>query len=169
MKPFSSSQGWNALALTLLSAHIHPNDKAASMPQCLSCKPTLRELQSTMPPSQCPLFFPPQAGFAPASDKGYEKNETEDSEVKPLWRNMNDPWKVNSYAEENYTRNENISKAFFFFFYKPTAMFEYCCVLLQRKYNTACMKLHKISFWHQSGLPTTLKPLSNTWAEPASL
>lgn len=100
MAPFNSSQSWNVLTLTLLSALIHPEDKAASMPQFLSCKPTLQKLQSTVPPPQCSLFFHTQRGFAPASDKGWEEDETEDSSAQPLSRNMKDFWKVNSCAEE---------------------------------------------------------------------
>lgn len=160
MAPFSNSQGWNVLALTLLSALIHPEDKAASMPQCLSCKPTLWELQSTVPPPQCSLFFPPQRGFAPASDKGWEEDETEDSAAQPLSRNMKDFWKANSWAEENYAGS--VWKPKFLglccFFpaqaWQTAGLFEYCCVSVSRRNNIA----HKTSRRHQSSLSRTLKP-----------
>lgn len=58
-------------------------------------------------PSQCPLFFPPQTGFASASDKGYEENETH-SVMQPLQSQflcrakLHRQWKLprltNSYA-----------------------------------------------------------------------
>ena len=127
------------------------------MPQCLSCKPTLWELQSTMPPPQSSLFFPPQRGFAPASDKGWEEDETEDTAAQPLSGDMKDLWKVNSCAEENYTGN--VKKYKFLrlcwgFFSAQTgqtaALFEYCCVLQSHRNNM----VHKTSCRHQSGRPS---------------
>lgn len=150
-----------------LSALIHPDKKAGSMPQRLSCQPTLRELQSTLPPSQRSLLFPPQTGFAQTSDKGYKENETEHSGVKPLSGSMKDSWKVNSNREENYTKNEKESPTVRLFF-MPLIWQRGCHVwMFLRFLQQKCQ--HCIKYQHQSGLPTTLKPLSNTWPEPASL
>lgn len=149
---FSGSAGWNVLTSTLLSALIHSEDKAASMPQCLSCKPTLWELQSTVPPPQCLLFFPPQRGFAPASDKRWEEDETEDSAAQPLSKNMKDFWKVNSCAEERYTRmwrNPNFwGFVLFFSLRKRRVLSEYRRVLLSHRNNIV----------YKNTLPTSKRP-----------
>lgn len=147
MALFSSSWGWNVLALTLLSALIHPQYKAASMPQCLSCKPTLWQLQSTVPPSLCSLFFPPKRGFARASDKGWAGDEMKETAGQPLSRNRNSFWKLHSCTEENYTGNVYETKLFCFVLWL-------LCFTLSRCNNI----VHKASCWHQSSLPITLKP-----------
>lgn len=132
MEPFSSSQGWTALALTLLSALIQPDDKTASMPQCLSSQPTLQQLQSTMPPSRWPLFFPPQAGFAPALDKACE---TEGSWVNRCHKT----WKI----PENWIPTRRTITPGMGTFLGPNFTNQQIClniIVFYSNANTACIK-----------------------------
>lgn len=113
MALFSSSEDWNLLTLTLLSALIHPVYKAASMPQF--------ELQANIMATSKHRATTSVLVILSSPERICSRIRQEDGQGmkwKTLQCNhsrfMKDFWKVNSHVAENYI--ENVLKCRFVFF-----------------------------------------------------
>lgn len=164
MALFSSSEDWNLLTLTLLSALIHPVYKAASMPQF--------ELQANIMATSKHRATTSVLVILSSPERICSRIRQEDGQGmkwKTLQCNhsrfMKDFWKVNSHVAENYI--ENVLKCRFvfllcwsFFMHMPDQQeFSFSCFVLTQKPLCTKHERHK----------KKPKLLSNTWPEPASL
>lgn len=138
MALFSSSEDWNLLTLTLLSALIHPVYKAASMPQF--------ELQANIMATSKHHATTSVLVILSSPERICSRIRQEDGQGmkwKTLQCNhsrfMKDFWKVNSHVAENYI--ENVLKCRFvfllcwsFFMHMPDQQeFSFSCFVLTQK------------------------------------
>lgn len=131
MALFSSSEDWNLLTLTLLSALIHPVDKAASMPQF--------ELQANIMATSKHRATTSVLVILSSPERICSRIRQEDGQGmkwKTLQCNhsrfMKDFWKVNSHVAENYI--ENVLKCRFVFL---------CTCLTSKSFLSVVLFSHK--------------------------